>query len=76
MVKGLSIVVHSCINSIEPPGSAEISQIAIKRCGKEGHPATFVNKNFRNFNKNTSKLAFTVGVNKYFASGMVIKRGE
>ena len=32
------MVVHSFINSIEPPGSADMSQIPINRCGKFGDP--------------------------------------
>lgn len=56
------MVVHSVINSIEPPGSAEISQIAINLCGSEGHPGI-------------SKLLFTRGVNKIFASGIVSNLG-
>ena len=35
---GSSMVVHSFINSIEPPGSADMSQIPINRCGKFGDP--------------------------------------
>lgn len=59
---GLSIVVHSVINSIEPPGSAEISQIAIRRCGNDGQPGI-------------SRLLLIFGVKRSFESGIVIKRG-
>ena len=34
--KGSSILVQSFINSMEPPGSAEISQIATNLCGSLG----------------------------------------
>ena len=36
--KGSSMVVHSFMNSMEPPGSAEMSQMASRRCGSEGAP--------------------------------------
>lgn len=36
---GLSIVVHSFMNSIEPPGSADISQIPSNLCGSPGAPS-------------------------------------
>lgn len=36
--KGVSMVVHSFINSMDPPGSAEISQMASIRCGSAGAP--------------------------------------
>ena len=36
--KGSSILVQSFINSMEPPGSAEISQIATNLCGSFGDP--------------------------------------
>lgn len=32
------MVVHSFMNSMEPPGSAEISQMASIRCGNAGAP--------------------------------------
>ena len=35
---GSSMVVHSFMNSIEPPGSAEMSQMASSRWGREGAP--------------------------------------
>lgn len=35
---GVSIFVHSFMNSIDPPGSAEISQIASILCGNGGAP--------------------------------------
>jgi len=36
---GLSMVVHSFMNSIEPPGSADISQIPNNLCGSPGAPS-------------------------------------
>lgn len=36
---GLSIVVHSFINSMEPPGSADMSQIPSNLCGSPGAPS-------------------------------------
>lgn len=38
MQKGLSMVVQSVINSIEPPGSALMSQMASRRWGRAGDP--------------------------------------
>ena len=35
---GSSMVVHSFMNSMEPPGSAEMSQMARSRWGSEGAP--------------------------------------
>lgn len=32
------MVVHSFMNSMEPPGSAEMSQMASRRCGRVGAP--------------------------------------
>lgn len=39
------------MNSIEPPGSALMSQIASKRCGSAGDPILWINNYFR-INKN------------------------
>jgi len=36
---GLSMVVHSFMNSIEPPGSADISQMPSSLCGSPGAPS-------------------------------------
>lgn len=36
---GLSMVVHSFMNSIEPPGSADISQMPNSLCGSPGAPS-------------------------------------
>lgn len=51
------------MNSIEPPGSAEISQIARRRCGSCGHPSDDGNH------------GASCGCNSVLASGMVISLG-
>lgn len=38
---GVSMLVHSFMNSIEPPGSAEISQMANILCGNGGAPKLY-----------------------------------
>lgn len=60
---GVSMFVHSFINSMEPPGSAEISQIASIRCGNDGAPL---------LNGNHGVFA---GRNNVFASGIVSNFG-
>lgn len=60
----MSIVVQSVMNSIEPPGSAEISQMANKRCGRVGEPIL------------PAIHGVDAGRNKYLASGMVKSLGE
>lgn len=56
---GVSILVHSFMNSMEPPGSAEMSQMASIRCGNDGAPL---------LNGNHGVLA---GRSNDLASGMV-----
>lgn len=56
---GLSMVVHSFINSIDPPGSADISQIPSNLWGNPGAPSdTGIHGNWE-------------GVKRDFASGTV-----
>ena len=40
-LKGSSMEVHSFMNSMEPPGSAEMSQIATSLEGRVGQPGDF-----------------------------------
>ena len=61
--KGSSMDVHSFMNSIEPPGSAEMSQMAISRLGKLGDPGE------------VGIQGVFAGKISDFASGMVISRG-
>lgn len=56
---GVSMLVHSFINSMEPPGSAEMSQMANIRCGNDGAPL---------LNGNHGVFA---GRSNVFASGIV-----
>lgn len=57
------MVVHSFINSIEPPGSAEMSQMASSLWGRVGQPG------------DEGSHGATVGCRRVLASGMVISLG-
>ena len=57
------MVVHSFINSIEPPGSAEISQSAINRLGRFGEPGEELSQ------------GVLAGMSNDLASGRVISLG-
>lgn len=57
------MVVHSFMNSMEPPGSAEMSQIATSLLGREGEPGEVASQ------------GVLAGVIRPFASGIVIRRG-
>lgn len=61
--KGSSMVVHSFMNSMEPPGSAEISQMAMSLCGRLGDPMLL------------GSQGAWFGVRRDLASGMVNRRG-
>ena len=61
--KGSSIVVHSFMNSREPPGSAEISQTAISLLGRVGVPGEL------------SIQGVLAGCSRDLASGRVISLG-
>ena len=61
--KGSSMVVHSFMNSIEPPGSAEISQRATNLLGRLGDPGEVANQ------------GVFAGVIRALASGIVISLG-
>ena len=62
--KGVSIVVHSFINSTEPPGSAEISHIASILWGRAGDPT------------DEGSHGVLAGLSRDFASGIVSNFGE
>ena len=57
---GSSMVVHSFMNSMEPPGSAEMSQMASSRWGREGAPAgeTLVIKALSSFLQTENRDSF------------------
>ena len=61
--KGSSIEVHSFMNSIEPPGSAEMSEMAISLLGSWGEPSV------------TGIQGVLGGEIRRLASGSVIRRG-
>lgn len=61
---GWSIVVHSCINSIEPPGSALISHIPTNLWGRVGQPAE------------EGSHGWWEGWSSFFASGIFKSLGE
>ena len=54
------MVVHSFMNSMEPPGSAEMSQMASSRWGREGAPAgeTLVIKALSSFLQTENRDSF------------------
>ena len=58
------MVVHSFINSIDPPGSALMSQIARSLCGSEGAPSEHGNQ------------GACIGRSRAFAAGNVNRFGE
>lgn len=60
---GSSMVVHSFINSMEPPGSADTSQIATSRLGRLGVPGAALSQGVE------------AGISNDLASGRVINRG-
>ena len=58
------MVVHSFMNSMEPPGSAETSQMARRRWGNWGQPGLIGNQGAR------------CAWSRDLASGMEMSRGE
>ena len=58
------MVVHSFMNSIDPPGSAEISQIEMRRWGSWGQPGL------------EEIQGESWGRSSILASGMEMSRGE
>ena len=57
------MVVHSFMNSIDPPGSAEMSQMASRRCGSLGQPTM------------CASHGVCSGRSRVLASGIVISLG-
>ena len=52
------------MNSIEPPGSADISHMATRRCGRLGQPG------------DDGSHGWCAGLSKFLASGIRINLGE
>ena len=61
--KGSSMDVHSFMNWMEPPGSAEMSEMAMSLLGSWGVPSA------------TGIQGVLAGEMRVLASGMVIRRG-